>query len=151
MKSLQTENLKDLMCGQVVCGSAAITELAQDWDDLFNRAVGAPPYLSRFWVKPFVETGKLSGEIVLIVARYDGKLIALLPVSVRRIMGVLIAEPLGSGEPSYLGLLLDPDYNEAVEYIAGFIKSEKVLQGYGCQRLSFTLNFNTFFGLQCLM
>jgi hypothetical protein len=39
---------------------------------------------------------------------------------------VKIAEPIGVGEASYLGVLHDPEYPSVVECIAEFINSEKI-------------------------
>lgn len=93
---------------------------AEDWDDLFRRAVGAPPYLSRVWVNTFVEAGRLRGKPLIIVARSGKKLVVLLPLCVRRSLGIKIAEPIGTGHPSYLGVLLDPEYPTALESLAEF-------------------------------
>lgn len=105
------------------CPEALMT-LGRDWDDLFERAVDAPPYLSRAWINVFVREGRLRGTPLFIVVYTEQKLVALLSLAVRSLPGVKMAEPIGTGEPSYLGVLLDPDYPSAIQHMADFIASE---------------------------
>ncbi len=113
---------------QIVDASDGHSQLRQEWDDLFVRARGASPYLSRAWAGTFIQEERISGKPLLVAAWCDGKLAALLPLAIRRSLGTMVAEPIGTGQPSYLGLLLDPDYPRAVERIAETIRAEKVFQ-----------------------
>jgi len=115
---------------QIIEGSECISEFDEHWDDLFARAVDAPPYLARSWVSTFIEGGRLLGTAVFILAWCEGKLVALFPLAVRKILGVKVSVPIGTGQASYLGLLIDPDYQSAINYIATLIRSKKVFDVY---------------------
>jgi CelD/BcsL family acetyltransferase involved in cellulose biosynthesis len=110
----------------IVEGAGSISEFGEHWDDLFARAVDATPYLARSWVSTIIDGGRLHGTAVFILAWCEGKLVALFPLAVRKILGVKVAVPIGIGQGSYLGLLLDPDYQSTINYIATLIKSKKV-------------------------
>jgi len=124
---LQQDQLIDL---GIVEGEESISDFEDHWDDLFARAVNAPPYLARSWVSTFIESGRLLGTVVFILAWYEGKLVALFPLAVRRFLGIKVAVPIGTGQGSYLGLLLDPSYRSAISYIATLIRSKKVFDVY---------------------
>jgi CelD/BcsL family acetyltransferase involved in cellulose biosynthesis len=115
---------------QIVESVEGISEFGGQWDDLFARAVDAPPFLSRPWVVTFVEEGRISGTPVFILAWDGTTLVALLPLAVRECMNVKVAVPIGTGQGSYLGLLLDPDYPSAVETMVDRIVSEKIFDVY---------------------
>lgn len=120
---LQQKRLIDL---QFVEGAEAILGFSEQWDDLFDRATDASPYLSRPWVCTFIEQGKLRGSSLAILAWCGTKLVALFPLAVRTYLNTRIIEPIGTGQPSYLGLLLDPDYPEVIEYMAEAIRKRKI-------------------------
>jgi CelD/BcsL family acetyltransferase involved in cellulose biosynthesis len=122
-KALQQDKLIDL---SIVEGEESICEFGDHWDDLFARAVDAPPYLTRSWVRTFIEAGRLPGTAVFILAWHEDKLVALFPLAVRKFLGVKVAVPIGTGQSSYLGLLIDPDYQSAINDIATLIRSKKV-------------------------
>ena len=111
---------------QIVESAEGISEFGGAWDDLFARAVDAPPYLARLWVSTFVEEGRIPGTPLFILAWSEGKLIALFPLAIRKFLNVKIAVPIGTGQGSYLGLLLDPDYQLAIDYIADLIISKRI-------------------------
>jgi len=72
-------------------------------------------------ISVFVREGRLRGTPRFIAVYAEEKLAALLSLEVRRLPGIKIAEPIGTKEPSYLGVLSDPDYPSALEYMADFI------------------------------
>ncbi len=113
---------------QIVDGADGYCRFNRAWDDLFARAKGASPYLSRPWVSTFIRQGRIRGKPLLLLAWYEGRLVAFLPLAVRKSLRTKIAEPIGTGEPSYLGLLLDPDYPAAVERMAEAIRTENVFR-----------------------
>ena len=115
---------------RIVEGAEGISEFGDDWDDLFIRAKDAPPFLSRFWIKTFVEEDCLSGTPVFVLAFSGTKLVALLPLAVRRILNIKIAVPISAGTGAYLGLLIDPDYLSAIKGIADFVISENIFSVY---------------------
>ena len=115
---------------QIVEGAEDISEFGEHWDDLFARAVGAPPYLSRPWVSTFIQEGRILGTPLFVLALCGSKLVALLPLAVRRCLNAKIAAPIGTGEASYLGMLLDPKYPSVVGCMADLIVSERVFDIY---------------------
>jgi CelD/BcsL family acetyltransferase involved in cellulose biosynthesis len=121
---------------QIVEGAEGISKFREHWDNLFTRAVDAPPYLSRPWASTFVQEGRIRGNPLFILAWYGTKLVALLALAVRKCLNVKIAEPVGTGEGAYLGLLLDPNYRPVVEHIVNLITSERVFDVYYSEDLS---------------
>lgn len=121
---------------RIVEDAEGISEFGDDWDDLFVRAKGASPFLSRFWIKTFVEEGILSGTPLFVLAFSGTKLVALFPIAVRRILNIKIAVPISTGEGAYLGLLIDPDHRSAVKDIADLIISRNIFDIYYSADLS---------------
>jgi len=111
---------------EVIYGREALLTIGKDWDELFERSLAAPPFLSRAWVTVLIEEGKVRGTPLLALAWSGTKLVALLPLAVRQSLWVKIAEPIGTGLHTYLGLLSDPNYPQAIEVLAKFFKQEKV-------------------------
>ncbi len=121
---------------QVVHGARCVCEFADDWDDLFNRAVYAPPYISRSWARTFIEQDRLPGTPLFILARAGSRLVALLPLAIRKFLGAKVAAPIGTGEGAYLGLLLDPDYPDVAGQMAELITSQQIFDVYYSDDLS---------------
>ena len=115
---------------QIVRGAEGISEFGKHWDDLFARAVDAPPFLSSSWVSTFIREGRIKGTPLFILAWCDGKLVALFPLAVRKCLNANIAAPIGTGEASYHGMLLDPEYPSVVGRIAELIVSERIIDVY---------------------
>jgi len=111
---------------QVVRGAANVLALGPRWDDLMSRARGAPAFLARAWVEPWIRAGRMGGEAVAVAASDGDRLVALLVLSVRSRMGVRIATPPGAEQPCYHGLLLDPAAPAAVAAIAEACVRESV-------------------------
>ena len=108
---------------QILESVDSISGFLEDWDDLFTRTTDATPFLSRTWVSTFVEEGRIKGTPVFILAWKDTKLVGLFPLIVRKCLNVKIAEPIGTGQPSYLGFLLDPNYPDVIQHMAEAIKT----------------------------
>jgi CelD/BcsL family acetyltransferase involved in cellulose biosynthesis len=123
----QQDQLIDI---KIVKGAEDISVFGEHWDDLFARATDAPPFLSRPWVNTFIQDGRINGTPLFILAWSGVKLVALFPLAVRRCLSAKIAEPIGTGQASYLGLLLDPEYSFAVKAMADRIISEKIFDVY---------------------
>jgi len=121
---------------EVARGRDAAADIAHDWDDLFRRSAKAVPYLSRAWMGTFVSEGRIRGIPTFVLVRCGDKLVALLALAIRKVAGVRIAEPISTGQPSYLGLLLDPAYPQAARCIAEKIESDGVFDLYYSQDLS---------------
>jgi CelD/BcsL family acetyltransferase involved in cellulose biosynthesis len=135
--SLETGPQKDQPFDiQIVKGTKDISGFNKHWDDLFARAVEAPPYLSRAWASTFIHEGRIRGNPLFILAWYGTRLVALFPLAVRKYLNVKIAAPIGTGEGAYLGLLLDPNYRLVAEHIADLITSKRVFDIYYSEDLS---------------
>ena len=115
---------------QIVEGAKGISEFGKHWDDLFARVLDAPPYLSQTWVRTFIRERRIKGVPLFVCAYSDIKLVGLFPLTVYKFLNVKIAVPIGIGEASYLGILLDPDYSFVAERIADLITSKKVFDVY---------------------
>jgi CelD/BcsL family acetyltransferase involved in cellulose biosynthesis len=121
---------------QVVEGAEAVSEFGEHWDDLFARAVDAPPFLSRPWISTYVEEGRVKGTPLFVLAWCGTKLVALLALEIRKCLNAKIAMPISTLKGFYLGLLLDPNYQSVIEYMADAIKSRNVFDVYYSADLS---------------
>lgn len=132
----QSQSHDRLITVQIRCGAEDISDFAQSWDDLFDRACDAPPFLSRHWISTFVGEGKINGIPLFVLCWCQNKLVALFPLTVRRYLGTRIAEPIGDWLPSYLGLLIDPDYPDVIECIAERFRAGDIADIFCIQGLS---------------
>jgi CelD/BcsL family acetyltransferase involved in cellulose biosynthesis len=121
---------------QVVQDAEQICEFAEHWDDLFARAVDAPPFLSRPWMYTFVREGRLDGTPLFLLAWSGPKLVALHALAVRRHRSVRKAAPISSRYGFYLGLLLDPDHRSVTKDIAEMIASKNLFDVYCSEDLA---------------
>jgi CelD/BcsL family acetyltransferase involved in cellulose biosynthesis len=112
--------------GNVVRGFENIAGLAKDWDDLFARATGTSAYLSRAWAETFIAEKRIRGVPLVITVYCGSKLVALFALSVKSLLGLRIAECIGTREPSYLGILVDPKFPEAIKTVVDVLAREKV-------------------------
>jgi CelD/BcsL family acetyltransferase involved in cellulose biosynthesis len=122
--------------GDVILGADNISNIAQDWDDLFKRVPEAPAFLSRSWVDTFVSEGRIRGIPLLIVVWAGPELVALLALSVRSLCGIRVAEPIGTMVPSYLGLLADSNYAGAIQTVADVWMKKRVAHAFFNKYLS---------------
>ena len=112
------KNGKTDLYGELLQGKENINRLSKDWDDLFTRAKDAPAYFSRAWLETIINHNHFRGMPCLIVVWNGSKLVALLPFTIRNICGIRVGEPIGTTEPSCLGLLIDMAYVEAISVVA---------------------------------
>jgi len=121
------ESMSDIsLRSEILTGNMVLSShLAREWDDLFERSVSAPPYLCHTWTDTFIRNKQMRGVPQLILVWSGEKLVALLALAVRVFFGIRIAEPIGTSEPTYLGLLIDPEHPEAVNSIAEIIINQK--------------------------
>ena len=117
---------KGLIGLQICLGAESISDFTQEWDDLFNRTCDAPPFLSRPWIETFIREGKAKGTVLFMLFWHGTELVALLPLMVREHLRVKTAQPIGTGQPSFLGLLLDPSYPEVIEYMIDAIQTQNI-------------------------
>ena len=102
---------------QIFQGSAAITALQPEWDKLFARSVDASPHLSFAWLRAFLSLSTTRRPVVLTLW-HGPQLVALLPLTLHRTVGLRVATHLGTGSPSYLGVLTDAQYPQAPAALA---------------------------------
>lgn len=121
---------------QIAEGAEAVSEFGKHWDDLFARAVDAPPSLSRPWISTYVEEGLMKGEPLFVLAWCGTKLVALFALEVHKCFSTKIAMPISTCKGYSLGLLLDPNYPSVIEHMVDTIKSRKVFDVYYSEDLS---------------
>jgi CelD/BcsL family acetyltransferase involved in cellulose biosynthesis len=85
--------------------------LQPEWSDLWNRCPDATPFASPEWLIPWHDHLFQGGDVEMLTARRDGRLIGLAPLFIHGTAG----QPrtlsfLGSGVTDYLGFLLDPNH-----------------------------------------
>ena len=129
MSEINSKQNQDVQL-QIIEGSEGISEFDEHWDDLFARAVDAPPFLSRPWISTYIEEGLIKGTPLFILAWCGTKLVALFPLEVRNCLNAKIAMPISTRKGYYLGLLLDPNYRLVVKNMVDTIKSKKVFDVY---------------------
>ena len=121
---------------RIVEGAESLGTFSESWDDLFSRAVGSTPFLSRPWISTFVEEGQISGSPVFLLAWSGTKLVAMLALAIHKKLNARIAMPISTGKGFYLGLLIDPNYPGAVDSMADLIDSGKVFDAFFSFELS---------------
>lgn len=124
------------LCGKLLRGEAEYQRLGKDWDDLFTRAKDAPAFLSRAWLETFIKQKQIKGKPCFIVVWHGSKLVALLLLEIHSICGVRIGSLIGTTIPSYLGILLDPNYPEAISVVAEVWSKTKVAHAFYNKYLS---------------
>jgi CelD/BcsL family acetyltransferase involved in cellulose biosynthesis len=112
--------------GELIQDKENIAKLSREWDKLFSRAKYASVFLSRAWIQTFIDEGHFKGKPCFIAVWNGTKLVALLPLAIQNFCGIRIGKLIGTEEPSYLGLLLDQSYPEAVAVVAETWISENV-------------------------
>ncbi|MHC4116159.1 MAG: GNAT family N-acetyltransferase [Planctomycetota bacterium] len=115
---------------EVAEGAEAVAELSEHWDDLFARATDATPFLARAWIGTYIEEGRAQGAALFLLVWHETKLVALLPLALRRRFAAKVAMPISTTHGFYLGLLLDPAYEAAVEQLADTIASRRIFDVY---------------------
>ena len=98
-------------------GSAQMPVLKDAWEDLLARVPTAWAFQSYAWTASFVAAENRKTQSRIITAWEGPRLVAVLPLRVRRVLGVKVARPMGDSIPSYLGVLVDPATVGAIEGI----------------------------------
>jgi CelD/BcsL family acetyltransferase involved in cellulose biosynthesis len=117
---------KNVLRGELIQGKENISRLSSDWDKLFARAKNASVYLSHAWIQTFIDEEHCKGELCFIAVWNGKELAALLPICIQNIFGIRIGKLISTEVPSYLGLLVDPDYPSAISIVAETWIKEKV-------------------------
>lgn len=107
-------------------GAAEVAALADAHDALFARTPSAPIELSRPWLETYLASGRNAGRPVALTAWEGERLVGLLLLAVRSVLGVKVATPVGTGPPtSHLGLLVEPGAVAAPESLADLCRAER--------------------------
>jgi CelD/BcsL family acetyltransferase involved in cellulose biosynthesis len=115
---------------EIAEGADVVAEFAEQWDDLFVRATDATPFLARAWIGTYIEEGRAQGAPLFLLVWHETKLVALLPLALRRRFAAKVAMPISTTHGFYLGLLLDAEYRSAVEQLADTIASGRIFDVY---------------------
>lgn len=95
-----------------------IESVADEWDRLFHSLADAQPYLHRAWVTAWRSAAPSHLHTCILAVRKEGTLSGLFPLQVARYGPLRVARPVGTGLPSYLGILADPLDSETLEALA---------------------------------
>ena len=99
-------------------GRAALTRLAQAWDDLLPRASFATPHVSRSWVEAWIDRSAGADRPVALTAWREDRLVGFLLLDVRRRLTARVAKMYGAARPGYQGMLVDIDCPQAAVELA---------------------------------
>ena len=99
-------------------GPENIEKIREDWDDLYRRADRMSPIFSRVWIQAFIYSDENKGTPTLVTVWDNSKLVALLPLTIRKYFGVKVAIGALSNELCCTGILVDPRYKQAIKIIA---------------------------------
>jgi CelD/BcsL family acetyltransferase involved in cellulose biosynthesis len=104
---------------QVVRDETALTSLAPEWDDLYDRCSTATAFLSSAWLFSWWLSYGRPGRLVIVLVRRDGQLVAAAPLMRDRRFGISVLTPLGVGLSDFTDVLIDDScVREAAEYLA---------------------------------
>jgi CelD/BcsL family acetyltransferase involved in cellulose biosynthesis len=100
--------------------------LADAHEALFARTPTAPVERSRTWMDAWLEAGAARGMPAALTAWDGERLVGLLALTIRRVGGVRIAQPISDGPPtSHGGLLLEPGALGAVAPLAAALRTQR--------------------------
>ncbi len=106
---------------RVIRGEMAFTDLIPAWDDLFARATDPSPHLTHAWLSTWFASDRMRGEPTALTVWAGETLVAMLLLQVTRRFGIGFASPIGTGTPSYLGVLIDLERSDAIETLADLV------------------------------
>ena len=89
-------------------------ELAPEWDTLVRAMPRPSPFLLHAWLTAWWRHFGEGAELAVPVARRDGRLVAALPLLVRRHLGLRTARFLGGRQSALADLLLSPGEEPSV-------------------------------------
>ena len=94
---------------------SALTELADEWDSLYQRCSTATPFASYAWLSSWWASYGRPGRLELVLVRRDGRLVAAAALMRTRV-GALV--PLGAGISDHSDVLIDDTCPEAARWLA---------------------------------
>jgi CelD/BcsL family acetyltransferase involved in cellulose biosynthesis len=89
--------------------AAQLDGLEEEWDALVRAMPRPSPFLLHAWVTAWLRHYAGGAELAIHVARRDGRLVAALPLIVRRRLGVRVARFIGGRQSALADLMLAPD------------------------------------------
>ena len=111
-------------------GIETYQNLEDEWQKLLYDVPDAPPYLSFHWGHLFIANRRVHGTIHILTARQNDMLVAVLPLSVRNVAWLKIAEPIGTGQAARLGILVHPEHHAVIPALADYILCKKLFDIY---------------------
>ena len=111
--------------------------LGGEWDALVRAMPRPSPFLLHGWLTCWWRRFGDGGTLAIEVARWQGRLVAALPLYLHSRLGLSVAEFLGSPHSALADLLLDPKEPAAVgdarpgarRQLGGHLPGEDVLEG----------------------
>jgi CelD/BcsL family acetyltransferase involved in cellulose biosynthesis len=94
---------------ETIAGAAEFAALGREWDALVRAVPRPSPFLLHGWLAAWWEHHAAGATLSVHVARRDGRLVAALPLYVRRRHGVRIARFLGDDAAALADLLTAPE------------------------------------------
>jgi CelD/BcsL family acetyltransferase involved in cellulose biosynthesis len=89
---------------------AALTAVAQDWDDLYRHCATATAFQSGEWLRSWWEVYGRPGRLRLVLIRRNGVLVAGAALSAERHRGRTVLTPLGTGLSDFEDVLVRDEY-----------------------------------------
>ena len=110
---------------ETISSSDDFARLADEWDALVRAMPRPSPFLLHAWLDAWRRHYGEGTELTVHVARRDGRLVAALPLLVRRHLGLRAARFLGGRQSALGDLLLAPGEDTATARGAGQRVSER--------------------------
>jgi CelD/BcsL family acetyltransferase involved in cellulose biosynthesis len=105
---------------EVISSASALAELAAPWDELVSEMRRPSPFLLNSWLVEWWRHYGESRSLSVVVARRGGRLVAALPLYIRRQLGLRVAEFVGGTECAPLAdLLLAPGESDETAAAVG--------------------------------
>jgi CelD/BcsL family acetyltransferase involved in cellulose biosynthesis len=99
---------------ETISSEAGFAALAEAWDELVRAMPRPSPFLLHGWLLEWWRHYGAGAVLAVHVARRDGRLVAALPLVVRRRLGVQVAEFIGAGQSALADLMLAAGEEAAV-------------------------------------
>jgi len=92
---------------QIVRDETALTSLAREWDDLYDRCSTATAFLSSAWLFSWWRSYGRPGRLAIVLVRRAGQLVAAAPLMRQRRFGIPVLTTLGVGVSDFTDVLID--------------------------------------------
>jgi CelD/BcsL family acetyltransferase involved in cellulose biosynthesis len=104
----------------VVRDAEGFAALGEEWDALVRAQPRPSPFLLHAWLLEWIRHYGDTGDVTVVVARRDGRLVAALPLIVRRVAGLRVLQFLGGTQSALADLLLaEGEANDTARAVAG--------------------------------